>query len=90
MFGKKTGACGSWGRVVPCFAVVFLLIEAKKLPLHPRLDLKGSNSFVRAYPKLLAVLMTFTPLKRVVGQPCETALDCPGWPFPSLNVPPSR
>lgn len=26
----------------------------------------------------LAVLITFTPLKRAVDEPCETALDCAG------------
>jgi hypothetical protein len=38
----------------------------------------------------LAVLITFTPLNRVVAQPCDTALTCDGCPLPSKKEPPRR
>ena len=40
------------------------------------------------YP-LRAVFRIVTFRKRLAGQPCETALDCPGCPFASPHVPPS-
>ena len=42
------------------------------------------------YPRLRPVLITFTLLNRVVAQPCDTALICPGCPLPSRKVPLSR
>ncbi len=38
----------------------------------------------------LAVLMTFTPLKRVVALPWLTALTWEGWPLPSKKEPNRR
>ena len=32
-----------------------------------------------------AVLMTLTLRKSAIGQPCDTAFDCCGWPLPSLK-----
>ena len=37
-----------------------------------------------------AVLMTLMPLKRVVDEPCDTALIWLGWPLPSKKEPPMR
>src|ERR1043166_7818971 len=42
------------------------------------------------HESFLAVLMTLTPLNRLVAVPWDTALICPGWPLPSKNDPPSR
>ena len=76
-------------------AVVFVLL--KNTTLFNKINsqrlakkLLPLKSHAINYPILLPVLITFTPLKRAVGLPCETALTCPGCPFPSEKVPPKR
>ncbi len=39
---------------------------------------EAMTSFFETYPNFLPVLITLTPLKRVVALPCDTALACPG------------
>ena len=50
--------------------------EGKLLPL-PLLLLKLKLK-LKPYPNDRAVLMMFTPSKRVVAEPCDTADTCPG------------
>ena len=78
------------------------LVEASLLRRYTLLQRSGrdastsgrqmSMTFSRAirYPILRAVLITFTPLKRVVAEPWLTAELCEGWPLPSLNAPKRR
>ena len=50
-----------------------------------------SMTFLEAhYPILRAVLITFTPLKRVVAEPWLTDDTWAGWPLPSKKVPNMR
>src|SRR5690606_31573146 len=54
------------------------------------LEDRAGLAFVEIHQIFLAVLITFTPVKCAVDEPCDTALDWLGWPLPSLNEPPRR
>ncbi len=46
----------------------------------------GSTITYPARPVLITLIFRW----RVGTHPCDTALDWEGWPFPSLNVPPTK
>ena len=47
---------------------------------------EGLGLVARKHQRVLPVLSTFCFANRAGGQKCDTALVCPGSPFPSLNV----
>lgn len=49
----------------------------------------GAGGAETGYPAR-PVLMTLTFRTRTGGHPCDTAFDCDGCPFPSLNDPPTK
>ena len=65
-------------------------MASKKARKKVRGQRKGRFPYPCMMPPRLSVLITFTLLNRVVAQPCDTALICPGCPLPSRKVPLSR